>query len=407
MASTPNNPANPAAANPAESTTISQEVEKIFNDAANIRASDIHIEPLPQSLLVRFRVDGEMTEYKQYNKSEEQALIARIKILGGMRIDEHRLPQDGKASFKHGDKDFDMRMSVLPTIHGEKICLRLLAKSLEKIELHDLGFLPNVLSKIQQSLKNTYGMILCVGPTGSGKSTTLFAMISTYDPKKENISTLEDPVEYKIPFVNQSQIHPEIGFDFSEGLRTLVRQDPDIIMVGEIRDKKTGLLGVEAALTGHLVFSTLHTNSAATTIQRLLHLGVDPFLISSALRLIISQRLIRRACQYCRIEETIPEGSKKTVQKEVGQYVHDIKNLKFYHPKGCEKCNFLGYKGRIGVYEVLDVSAKIQEMIVDGRSPAEIETQAISEGMITMRQDALMKVVLGDTTIEEYSKVIT
>lgn len=387
--------------------SVSEQVEKIFADATGMRASDIHIEPLPHSFQIRFRIDGELTIYQELKKEEENSVIARIKILGGMRIDEHRLPQDGKASFKRGEQEFDLRMSVLPTIYGEKVVIRILRKSQKRVALSDLGFLPNVLSKIEHHLKNTYGMILGVGPTGSGKSTTLFAMISTYDPKKKNISTLEDPVEYKIPFVNQSQTHAEIGFDFSEGLRTLVRQDPDIIMVGEIRDKKTALLGVEAALTGHLVFSTLHTNSAATTIQRLTHIGVDTFLISSALRLIISQRLVRRTCTHCREAEDIPEGFKKMVENEVGMYVKDTTKLKFYKAKGCDKCDGLGYKERIGIYEVLEVSPKIQEMIIEGKSPAEIEEQAKKEGMITMKQDALMKVVLGDTTIEEFSKVIT
>jgi type II secretory ATPase GspE/PulE/Tfp pilus assembly ATPase PilB-like protein len=345
-----------------------------------------------------------MVVFRKFEKIYHHPIIARIKIISGLKIDEHRLPQDGKSSFALGEKEVDLRVSVLPSTFGEKIVIRLLEKDPKMAALRDLGMLPNILMKIERNLKKTFGMILAVGPTGSGKSTSLFSMISTFNPNEYNISTLEDPIEYKIPGVTQTQINTDIGFDFPDGLRTLVRQDPDIIMVGEIRDQKTAALAIESALTGHLVFSTLHTNSAVGTIQRLMNMGVDNFLITAAVKLILSQRLARKICNYCR--ETYPAPPAYIPLLQEINHAHP-ETAHFYRSHGCDKCNNTGYKGRIGLYEVLEVSPVIEELIVKNAPAAEIERQAIAEGMITLRKDAIFKAVTGDITIEEALRVMT
>jgi len=378
-------------------------VNEAFTEAILKRASDIHFKPLEDKLSVYLRIDGQIIPYKEFDKAYHHPIIARIKIISGLKIDEHRLPQDGKSTFAVEGKEVDLRVSVLPTSFGEKVVIRLLEKNPELVKLADLGVLPNILMKVQKHLQASYGMIMAVGPTGSGKSTSLFSMISTFDGTKCNISTLEDPIEYKIFNVTQTQINTDIGFDFSDGLRTLVRQDPDIIMVGEIRDQKTASLAVESALTGHLVFSTLHTNTAVGTITRLLNMGIDRFLITAAVKLIISQRLARKVCNYCREKYTIPKAYYELIQKEVGI---DPANSFFYKAKGCDKCNKTGYKGRIGLFEVLEMSPAIEEMIAQGKPDQEIEKQAVREGMILLRKDALYKAVTGDITIEEALRVM-
>jgi len=378
-------------------------VDEIFTEAIKKHASDIHFKPLEDKFMVYFRVDGQMILYKEFDKIFHHPIVARIKIISGLKIDEHRLPQDGKSSFTLDGKEVDLRVSMLPTNFGEKVVIRLLEKSPTLVQLRDLGMLPNILLKVEKHLKASYGMILAVGPTGSGKSTSLFSMISTFDATARNISTLEDPIEYKIPNVTQTQINTDIQFDFSDGLRTLVRQDPDIIMVGEIRDKKTASLAIESALTGHLVFSTLHTNSAVGTIQRLLNMEIDKFLISAAVKLIISQRLARKICNHCRELYPIPKQYYELLIEEIG--VDPLKDF-FYKAKGCDKCNNTGYKGRIGLFEVLEMSPIIEEMIVKSASNQEIENQAVKEGMILLRKDALYKAVTGDITIEEALRVM-
>ncbi len=373
-------------------------VDKIFSDALALHTSDIHFKPSETSLMVYFRIDGQMLLHKQFDKILHHPIVARIKIISGLKIDEHRLPQDGKSSFATGDAEVDLRVSILPTSFGEKVVIRLLEKNPSLVNLRDLGMLPNILIKLEKHLKATYGMILTAGPTGSGKSTSLFSMISTFDATKYNISTLEDPIEYKIPHVTQSQINTDIGFDFSDGLRTLVRQDPDIIMVGEIRDQKTAALGIEAALTGHLVFSTLHTNSAVGTIQRLINMNIDRFLISAAVKIIVSQRLVRKICSYCRQKYQIPEIYQALLKKEINM---DATNQFFYRANGCEKCNNSGYKGRIGLFEVLEMSPAIEELVVKNAPAKELENKAIEEGMILLKKDALYKTITGDITIED------
>ncbi|MFH1410768.1 MAG: GspE/PulE family protein [Patescibacteria group bacterium] len=374
-------------------------LSEIFSEAIKQHASDIHFKPTEKKFMVYYRIDGTMIEHKTFDKIFHNPVIARIKILSSLRIDEHRLPQDGKTGFESADgKEVDLRVSVLPTQFGEKVVIRLLEKNPQMVELRDLGMLPNILMKVERHLTATYGMVLAVGPTGSGKSTSLFSMISTFDPTAFNISTLEDPIEYKITGVTQTQINTEIGFDFSDGLRTLVRQDPDIIMVGEIRDQKTAALAIESALTGHLVFSTLHTNSAVGTIQRLLNMGIDRFLITAAVKLIISQRLVRKICSNCRESYPVPE-------KYYDLFMEDSeinpKDAFLYKAKGCELCKNTGYKGRIGLFEVLEMSPAIEELIISNAPHNEIEDQAVKEGMILLRKDALYKAITGDITIEE------
>jgi len=378
-------------------------VDEIFTDAINKRASDIHFKPLDEKMSVYYRIDGQMILHKEYEKIFHHPIVARIKIISGLKIDEHRLPQDGKSTFELKDKEVDLRVSVLPTDFGEKVVIRLLEKSPELVKLRDLGMLPNILLKVENYLKISYGMILAVGPTGSGKSTSLFSMISDFDATKMNISTLEDPIEYKIPGVTQSQINPDIGFDFPDGLRTLVRQDPDIIMVGEIRDQKTAALAIESALTGHLVFSTLHTNTAVGTIQRLLNMDIDRFLISAAVKLIISQRLARKVCSNCREKYPIPKAYYDLLSKEIN--IDPSKSF-FYKAKGCDKCNGTGYKGRIGLFEVLEMTPAIEELVVSGATNKEIEAKAVEEGMILLKKDALYKAVTGDTSIEEALRIM-
>lgn len=374
-------------------------LNEIFSEAINQHASDIHFKPTEKEFLVYFRVDGTMIKYKIFDRIFHNPLVARIKILSSLRIDEHRLPQDGKSSFSPQDgKEVDLRVSVLPTQFGEKVVIRLLEKNPQMVELRDLGMLPNILVKVERHLTASYGMILAVGPTGSGKSTSLFSMISTFDPARHNISTLEDPIEYKITGVTQTQINTEIGFDFSDGLRTLVRQDPDIIMVGEIRDQKTASLAIESALTGHLVFSTLHTNTAVGTIQRLLNMDIDRFLITAAVKLIISQRLVRKICPNCRESYPVPEKYYDLFTEDSA--IHP-KDAFLYRSKGCEKCKNTGYKGRIGLFEILEMSPAIEELIISSASHTEIEAQAVKEGMILLRKDALYKAITGDITIEE------
>lgn len=382
-----------------DENTVPALLSEIFTTAIQKHASDIHFKPTENNFEVFFRIDGTMIEHRIFEKNYHNPMVARIKILSSLRIDEHRLPQDGKSSFQVGeDKEVDLRVSVLPTQFGEKVVIRLLEKNPKMVELRDLGMLPNILMKVERHLTASYGMILAVGPTGSGKSTSLFSMISTFDAEAYNISTLEDPIEYKIHNVTQTQVNTEIGFDFSDGLRTLVRQDPDIIMVGEIRDQKTAALAIESALTGHLVFSTLHTNTAVGTIQRLLNMDIDRFLITAAVKLIISQRLVRKICANCRESYKMPEKYYELFRNETHM---NPEEAFLYRSKGCEQCNKTGYKGRIGLFEVLEMSPAIEELIINTASHTEIENQAVKEGMILLRKDALYKAATGDITIEE------
>jgi type IV pilus assembly protein PilB len=383
-------------------------IDDMFKSAVDMNASDIHIEPKVDCVSIRFRVDGKFVPFKRLDSSIKQQLITRMKILSGLKIDENRLPQDGKATFPTQNQNIDMRVSILPVVFGEKVVIRILKKDQQRLSLKDIGLLGNALEKVEKALHKTYGIILATGPTGSGKSTTLYSVLGTFNPEEVNISTLEDPVEYTMPGVNQSQINADIGFDFPDGLRSLLRQDPDIIMVGEIRDRKTAQLAVESALTGHLVFSTLHTNDAATTVQRLVDMGVEPFLISSSVQVIVAQRLVRRVCPYCRVPIKLEGNAKMAVVQEIGSLVDkDIDQIAFFKAKGCDRCKNLGYKGRVGIYEVLEISPAIQTLILkEGIDSTTIKNQAIKEGMLTLLQDGLIKAALGMTTLEEVYRVV-
>ncbi len=391
-----------------DSTTISL-VNDIFLAAFTEQASDIHIEPREKLVKIRFRVDGNFVNYKDLPLSQRDSLIARIKIMAYLRIDEHRLPQDGKINYKlFAGKTVDMRISVIPTIYGEKCVIRILKKDEKPPELKELWVLPYNMVKIKNHLQDNFGMILAVWPTGSGKSTTLFTLLSQFNPEENNISTLEDPVEYRIPGVNHTQINPSIDFSFATGLRSLLRQDPDIIMVGEIRDEETAKLAVEASITGHIVFSTLHTNSAVHTIQRLTNLGVDPLLITSSIRLIISQRLARKLCPHCKESYTADEKISENIFKQVGKYIKNKNSLPLFraHGGGCEKCNGTWYKGRIWFFEVLEITEKLENLILTNASKTQMEIQALGDGMVPMKEDALLKVVMWDTSLEEMLSVL-
>lgn len=384
-------------------------VNDIFLNAFKFGASDIHIEPREKQVQVRFRVDGNFVKYKNLEIKYRDSLIARIKIMSYLRIDEHRLPQDWKINYKlFGWKTVDMRVSVIPIIYWEKVVIRILKKEEIAPELRELWILPYNMVKVQKHLKDPFGMILAVWPTWSWKSTTLFWLLSQFNAEDKNISTLEDPVEYRIPWVNHTQINPGIDFNFAKWLRSLLRQDPDIIMVWEIRDEETAKLAVEASITGHIVFSTLHTNSAVHTIQRLVNLWIDPLLISSSLRLIVSQRLARKLCVHCKKNYTPSEKIKNYIVWKVGRYIKDNSDLKLFkaHEWGCEKCNHTWYKWRIWLYEVLEMSDKLEELMLKKSSRTQLEIQAVWDGMVPIKEDALLKVVLGETSIEEVLAVL-
>ena len=394
-------------------------VDTLLRHANAQGASDIHIEPLEQSLLIRYRIDGILHDAMELPKSAAAAITARIKVLSNMRLDEHRLPQDGRFGVDNGGERVSFRVSVLPTYFGEKIVMRLLRDNISGFTLESIGFHGVALERMHDAIRKTTGLILTTGPTGAGKSTTLYTLLDIVNTPDKNISTIEDPIEYQMPRVNQTQVRPDIGFTFAAGLRSLVRQDPDIVMVGEIRDKETASLAINAALTGHLVLSTLHTNSAAGAIPRLLDMGVEPFLLASTLRVIIGQRLVRRLAadrekyeisreEQSRIEAIIDAGAVLRALKEEKVVPKEAtwKNIPFYKPHEGGVTSS-GYSGRIGIYEVMPVTATIRELIMKGGADAELEKQARSEGMLTMSEDGIFKAVQGTTTIEEVFRVIT
>ena len=394
-------------------------VDTLLRHASAQGASDIHIEPLETSLLIRYRIDGLLHDAMELPKAAAAAITARIKVLAGMRLDEHRLPQDGRFGAEAAGEKISFRVSVLPTYYGEKIVMRLLRDSISGFTLESVGFHGAALERMHDAMRKTTGMILTTGPTGAGKSTTLYTLLDILNTPDVNISTVEDPVEYQMQRVNQTQVRPEIGFTFAQGLRALVRQDPDIIMVGEIRDKETAALAVNAALTGHLVLSTLHTNSAAATPARLLDMGVEPFLLVSTLRVIIGQRLVRRLTgekeqrnltrdEEAQLSKIIDAAAVLKALKEEKIVPDDAtwKNIPFYSPKGGAE-NPASYSGRIGIYEVLPVTATIKDLIMKNETADAIETQAKKEGMLTMGEDGIFKAVQGLTTIEEVLRVTT
>ncbi|MDD2516485.1 MAG: GspE/PulE family protein, partial [Candidatus Gracilibacteria bacterium] len=382
---------------------------ELIEHALKLWASDIHIEPSKNFVGIRFRSCGDFVLIDKLSSETYIKLLSRIKIMAGVRIDEKQKPQDGKINYiseRNDNEPIDIRVSALPIINGEKIVMRVLRQNIALLSLDKMEFFDINLERIKASLGCKYGMILVAGPTGSGKSTTLFSMLRHFNPLEYNITTLEDPIEYDIPYINQTQVKPQIGFDFASGLKSIVRQDPDIIMVGEIRDKETATLAIEAALTGHLVFSTIHTNSAAGTIQRLINMDVEPFLVASSLRLIISQRLVKRICQKCKVEQEIsPEKRKKVIQYLGPILEENPENIIFYKGAGCEDCMNTGYAGRIGVHEAIIIDDKFDALILNKASVNEIEKKAKEFGMVTLIQDGLIKAATGKTTIDEALKL--
>jgi type IV pilus assembly protein PilB len=407
-----------------EDSPISKALSAIMEYAAKNRASDIHIEPLEKELRIRVRIDGVLREIMKLPKSTEPAIISRVKILSNLKIDEHRTPQDGQFSIKVEDMIIDLRIAISPTVWGEQVIIRLLDKTGTSLQLEAMGYTGRALRTIRQGLKQPYGMILTSGPTGSGKSTSMYAMIQEIISDSINIVTLEDPVEYKIDGVNQIQVNPDVGLTFATGLRSILRQDPNVIMVGEIRDKETANLAVQAALTGHLVFSTLHTNSAAGILPRLLDMEIEPFLIASTVHTVIGQRLVRRL---------VPEGESYRSNKVETEAIHSIVGglLPKNEPETTKVANDLGYKtlplatqnaytllkgkvtpdnpsgysGRMGLYEVFEVTEAIQELVIKRSTSSVIQRKAQEQGMVTMRQDGYLKSLAGLTTLLEVDRV--
>lgn len=373
-------------------------VNRILAEAFVKKASDIHIEPYEKSFRVRLRVDGSLLKMESPPKSLMLPIISRVKIMADMDIAEKRKPQDGRIKLMIGGKPIDYRVSSLPTLFGEKVVLRLLDSSNLQLDMTKLGFEKMQIERFQNGIHKPYGMALVTGPTGSGKTTTLYSALAELNKMTSNISTVEDPVEFNLEGINQVNVKKDIGLTFASALKAFLRQDPDIIMLGEIRDYETGEIAVEAALTGHLVLSTLHTNDAPSTITRILNMGIEPFLVVAALNVIVAQRLCRRICDKCRVQD---KDTPVEVIVGAGVAPSSAKNLKVYKGKGCNACNGTGYKGRVAVYEVLTVTPKVRELILKNGSADDIKKAAIKEGMKTLRMAALTKVAQGHTTIEE------
>lgn len=390
---------------------IAQIVSAILEQAIRIRASDIHIEPQMGDTRVRYRVDGILQERLALPRGIQDAVVSRIKILADMKIDEKRIPQDGRFNFKMGDNEVDLRVSTLPTVHGEKVVMRLLKKSGGIPTLSDLGLRGLAMKNLETSISRPHGINLVTGPTGSGKTTTLYAVLSKLNNTRVNIMTLEDPVEYEIAGVNQVQINPVAGLTFATGLRSFLRQDPNIILVGEIRDTETTDLAIQAALTGHLVFSTLHTNNASGAVPRLLDLGAEPFLVASALNAVVGQRIARRVCPTCKVQYSPEAAVVEDVLRVMGSLLPVNTNIVLYRGKetngssACQACGGSGYLGRVGIFEVFPVSDTISKLILERSPMAQIEHQAVVDGMITMKQDGYQKALEGETTLEEVLRV--
>jgi type IV pilus assembly protein PilB len=363
-------------------------------------ASDIHVEPFEHEIRVRYRIDGALQEVMKPPLKLKAALTSRIKIMSSLNIAERRVPQDGRIRLKMGKRVIDFRVSTLPVLFGEKIVMRILDKGNLTLDLSKFGFEPKAEADLMKAILNPYGMVLVTGPTGSGKTTTLYSALSRVNTIEVNIMTAEDPVEYNLMGINQVAVRTEIGMTFAAALRAFLRQDPNIIMVGEIRDIETGGIAIKAALTGHLVLSTLHTNDAPSTITRMVDMGIEPFNVSSAVNLIVAQRLVRRICKDCKAETTYTADELKAL----GTTAREWEGVPFFKGKGCEVCNGTGYKGRAGLYEVMALSPELRRMILRGASSAELQKQAVDEGMLTLRMDGIVKIKKGVTTLEEVVK---
>ena len=384
----------------ADEAPIVKLVNSLIADAVRKGASDIHIEPYEKSMRVRFRIDGVMQEMMAPPFKFKAAIISRLKIMAELDIAERRVPQDGRIKIKVLNRTIDLRVSSLPTIFGEKIVMRILDKSNLNIDLEKLGFEPASMKEFVTAIANPYGMVLVTGPTGSGKTTTLYSALSRVNTPEVNVMTVEDPVEYNLDGINQVLVHEEVGLTFAAALKAFLRQDPNIIMVGEIRDMDTASIAVKAALTGHLVLSTLHTNDAPSAVGRMIDMGVEPFLVASSVNIVLAQRLVRRVCSQCKQEIKLNEEVLRELQLEP----KEAAKAQFFEGAGCVECNNTGYKGRQGVYEVMTMSSRIRDLVLERASAGEIKKQAISEGMLTLRRDALEKLKRGLTTVEEVLK---
>jgi len=384
-----------------EDAPVVRLVNVLMVDALRRGASDIHIEPYEKELRIRFRIDGVLYDVMHPPLKMRDAMISRLKIMSKLDISEKRLPQDGRIKIKvkvdSRSRELDFRVSTLPTLFGEKVVLRLLDKENLMLDMTKLGFEPESLVKFQRNISRPYGMVLVTGPTGSGKTNTLYSALQSLNTSETNIMTAEDPVEFNLAGVNQVQMKEQIGLNFAAALRSFLRQDPNIILVGEVRDFETAEIAIKAALTGHLVLSTLHTNDAPSTISRLMNMGIEPFLVATSVNLIQAQRLIRRICKDCKTEHPIPAEA----LLEVGFSAEEVAQMKTYKGRGCQTCNNTGYKGRVGLYETMEVTDDIRELILIGASALELRKKAIDDGMITLRESGLQKIRNGVTTIEE------
>jgi len=395
-------------------------VDTLLEYAIYEEASDIHIEPGEKEVDIRYRIDGVLKNVMILPKNVQPGIIARIKILSNLKVDEHRLPQDGRFKISNNEYNVSFRVSFIPTFDGEKIVMRLLNEKSQILTLEQLGFQPNSYEIVKRNISKPHGMILVTGPTGSGKTTTLYTLLNILNTSEVNISTIEDPIEYRMEHVNQSQVNSKIGFTFALGLRALLRQDPNIIMVGEIRDEETAEIAVHAAMTGHLLLSTLHTNDAITTLPRLANMGIPSFLLATTANLIIAQRLVRKICPNCIQSYNLDKGTIKDLQKQLNidnilitlekeKAIYDAKkgleSILFYRGKGCKRCDNSGYKGRIGIYETLEITPELSELILKKADVNEIKKQAYKQGLLTIVEDGFIKAKNGITTIEEIMRV--
>ncbi len=409
-----------SAAEIARDIPIIKMLDTVLDYAVFQNASDIHIEPTDTQVIIRFRIDGVLRDVMSLPKSVQAGLIARIKVLANLKLDEHRLPQDGRITLKVDPGKVAVRISILPVYDGEKVVMRILDESKSILTLEQLGFNELALALVKRHIAKPHGMVLASGPTGSGKTTTLYTVLNILNTPEVNISTVEDPIEYRMVRVNQSQINPKIGFSFASGLRALLRQDPNIIMVGEIRDRETAEIAAHAAMTGHLVLSTIHTNDAISTVMRLSEMDVPNFLIASTVNLVIAQRLVRKICPHCVQSYTLTDAQLDDIKKQYDveqilqglsklnedlSEVHSLKDITFFRGAGCARCFDTGYKGRLGIYEIFEMTPAASQLILQKQPRATIFTQAVNDGMITIVQDAFVKAKRGLTTIEEILRV--
>ena len=388
-----------------EDAPIVKFVNLLITQAVNDRASDIHVEPTEHDLRIRFRIDGVLHEVMRSPRSIQAGVISRLKVMAEINIAERRIPQDGRISLKVGGRSVDLRVATLPIVHGEKVVMRILDKGQALLRLEDLGFLPETLERFSTAYRKPYGTILVTGPTGSGKSTTLYATLNILNESHRNIITVEDPVEYRLAGINQVQVHPKAGLTFASALRSILRADPDVILVGEVRDRETAVIAIEAALTGHLVLTTLHTNNAASTPMRLVEMGVEPFLVTSAIDCVVAQRLARRLCDHCKE----PYQPTEAELVEAGWSPDELPGNDWpilQKPMGCSSCGKTGYRGRFAIHEVLLLSEEMERMIIERRSTEDLAKLAVMEGMITLKKDGLRKVALGLTSLEEIFRVV-